>query len=130
MYNPNQSLSILYSTSTQKIYAKSSIVVSISKTEDIPYPPTGDIIITDRGSVGKDVDIKLRVNGPISEKTYNKNLVVPVEILDPGQELDEQGVRNYIGSQVFNVTTTVYKDNKPKGSTTGVLTSNSDVEID
>jgi len=105
MYVPNQSLSILYSTSTQKIYAKSSIVVSISSTENIPYPPPGDIIITDKGSVGKDVDIRLRVSGPVSEKTKNVSLVVVAEILNPGQELDEQGVRNYIGSQVFNIST-------------------------
>jgi hypothetical protein len=130
MYEPNQSLSILYLTSTQKIYTKASVVVSIYSTENIPYPPSGDIIITDRGSVGKDVDIKLTVNGAVSERTKNESLVVKAEILNPGQELNEQGVRNYIGSQVFNVTTTVYKNNKPQGSNTGVLTSESDIEID
>jgi len=130
MYVPSQNLSILYSASTQKIYTKSSIAVSISSTENIPYPSPGDIIVTDKGAVGKDVDIRLRVNGPVSEKTKNVSLVVLAEILNPGQELDEQGVRNYIGSQVFNVAATVYKDGSPQGSTTGTLTSSSKVEID
>lgn len=130
MYEPRQGLSILYLTIQKKIYAKASILVTLSSTEYIPYPLAEDIIITDKGVLGKDVEIRLRVYGTVTENTKYQELIIPVEILDPGQILDEQGIRDAIGNQVFNITTRVYKNNIPLKSTTGTLSQNSDIEIE
>jgi len=130
MYEPRQRLSSLYLTAQEKIYAKVSILVALSSSEYIPYPLPGDIIITDKGESGKDVEIRLRVYGSVSENTKYQELIIPVEILDPGQDLDEQGIKNAIGNQVFNITTKVYKNNVPLESTTGTISQNSDIEIE
>jgi len=130
MYEPRQRLSILYLTFQKKIYAKASILVTLSSGEYIPYPVAEDIIITDRGALGKDVEIRLRVYGTVTENTKYQELIIPVEILDPGQILDEQGIRDAIGDQVFNITTGVYKNNTPLKSTTGTISQNSDIEIE
>jgi len=110
MYEPRQRLSILFLTSSKKIYAKVSILVTLGSSEYILYPPTEDIIVTNRGSEGKDVEIRLRVYGTVSESSKYQELIIPVEILNPGQVLNEEEIRNAIGSQVFNVTTGVYKN--------------------
>ena len=130
MYEPRQRLSILYLTTQQKIYAKVSIMVTLSSDEYIPYPLPEDIIITDKGESGKDVEIRLRVYGTVSENTKYQELIIPVEILDPGQDLDEQGIRNAIGDQIFNITTKVYKNNVPLKSATGTISKDSDIEIE
>ncbi len=130
MYEPRQKLSILYLTVQKKIYAKVSILVTLGSGEYIPYPLAEDIIITDKGVLGKDVEIRLRVYGTESESTKYQEFIIPVEILDPGQILDEQGIRNAIGNQVFNITTKVYKNNMPLKSTTGTISKNSDIEIE
>ena len=130
MYEPRQRLSILYLTAQKKIYAKVSILVTLSSGEYIPNPLPEDIIITDKGELGKDVEIRLRVYGTVSENTKYQELIIPVEILDPRQVLDEQGIRNAIGDQVFNITTRMYKNNTPLKSTTGTISKNSDIEIE
>ncbi len=130
MYNLSQNLSLLFSRTTEKIYAKASLQIQIYTTESIPYPPSEDIIITDKGALGKDIEIRLKVKGPISETIKTESLTVPVEIINAGEELDEQGVRNEVGSKVYNVTTIVYKDGSVKKEKSGTLTSGSDVEID
>lgn len=113
-----------------KIYARAVINVSISSTESIPYPSPDDIIVTDMGAAGKEIEINLHVSGTASGGSSDEELTVTVPVLDPGEELDEQGVRDAIGTQVFNVSTVVYKDNKKKGSTSGSLDSSSDIDIE
>ena len=130
MYEPRQRLSILFLTSSKKIYAKVSILVTLGSSEYILYPPTEDIIVTNRGSEGKDVEIRLRVYGTVSESSKYQELIIPVEILNPGQVLNEEEIRNAIGSQVFNVTSGVYKNSTLMKSTTGIITRNSDLEIE
>ena len=130
MYELNQTLSIQFLSSTEKIYAKAVDRVSISSTENISYPPAEDIIVTDRGSIGKDIEIRLRVTGTVSETTKIESLTIPVEIIDASEELDEQGVRNAIGNKVYNVTTVVYKDRSAQKEKSGTLNSGSNVEID
>ena len=130
MYELNQKLSILFLSSSEKIYAKAVVGVTISSTENIPYPPAEDIIVTDRGSIGKDIEIRLRVNGTVSETTKIESLLIPVEIINAGEELDEQGVRDAIGRKVYNVTTVVYKDGSAQKEKSGTLNSGSNVEID
>lgn len=130
MYEPRQRLSLLYITAHKKIYVKASILVTLSADENIPYPPPEDIIVTDQGASGKDIEIRLRVHGAQAERAKYQELIIPVEIMNPGQVLDEQGVRDAIGSKVYNVATTVYKDNVPQKSASGTATQNSDVEIE
>ena len=130
MYNLRQNLSLLFLSSNEKIYAKSSVQVQIYSTESIPAPSASDIIVTDKGVVGKDIEIRLRVSGPISQTPKTESLTIPVEIINTGQELDEQGVRDAVGSKVYNVTTVVYKDGDVKKEKTGELNSGSNVEID
>jgi hypothetical protein len=130
MYEPTQSLVILYRRDTMKIYARAVINVSISSTESIPYPSQDDIVITDMGAAGKDIEIDLHVSGTASGGSRDEELTVTVPVLDPGEELDEQGVRDAIGTQVFNVNTIVYKDNEKKGGTSGSLDSSSNIIIE
>ncbi|RLD39707.1 MAG: hypothetical protein DRI97_01585 [Bacteroidetes bacterium] len=130
MYNLSQNLSLLFLSSNEKIYAKSSVQVKIYSTENIPAPSASDIIVTDKGAVGKDIEIRLRVSGPISETTKTESLTIPVEIINTGQELDEQGVRDAVGSKVYNVKTVVYKDGDVKKEKTGQVNAGSNVEID
>ena len=130
MYNLSQNLSLLFLSSNEKIYAKSSLQVQIYSTENIPAPSVSDIIVTDKGAVGKDIEIRLRVIGPASGTAKTESLTIPVEIINTGQELDEQGVRDAVGSKVYNVTTVVYKDGTVKKEKTGTLNSGSKVEID
>lgn len=129
MYEPRQRLSLLYIAAQNKIYVKATILVPLSSDENIPYPPPEDIIITDQ-VIGKDIEIRLRVHGISAEIARYQELIIPVEILNTVQTLDEQGVRNAVGSKVYNVVTTVYKDNVPQKSTSGTATQSSDVEIE
>lgn len=130
MYEQIQRLSILFLRSTEKIYARASVRVTLYANENIPYPSADDIIVTDRGSLGKDIEIRLRVNGTDSGTSKTESLTIPVEIIDAGEELDEQGVRDAIGTKVYNVTTAVLKDGIQKDSKSGVLNNNSKVEIE
>lgn len=130
MYEPRQRLSLLYILAHKKIYVKASILVTLSADENIPYPPPEDIIVTNQGASGKDIDIRLRVQGTQAERAKYQELIIPVEVLNPGQILDEQGVRDAVGNKVYNVTTAVYKDNIEQKSTSGTATQTSDVEIE
>jgi len=130
MYELNQSLCALYLESTEKIYAKSSVEVTIYTTEDIPQPTSQDIIILDKGSLGKDITIRLNVTGTISEEIQTKSLTIPVPVIDAGQKLDEEGVRTTIGSKVYNVTTLVIKNNVQESNESGSITNKSEVEIE
>lgn len=130
MYEPRQRLSLLYILAHKKIYVKASILVTLSSDENIPYPPPEDIIVTDQGASGKDIEIRLRVHGSQAERDKYQELIIPIEVLSPGQILDEQGVRDAVGSKVYNVATEVYKDNVPQKSTSGTATQSSDVEIE
>jgi len=130
MYELKQGLCAFFLNSTEKIYAKSSIQVRIYSTENIPSPTSRDIIITDKGAEGKDIIIILNVGGDVSQTTKNEYLEVPVEIIDAGQELDEQGVRDEIGSKVYNVTVRVVKDNVEKSADGGKITNKSTIEIE
>jgi hypothetical protein len=130
MYEPKLRLKLLYITAQKKIYLKASILVTLGSDQSIPYPPPGDIIVSDQGAIGKDIEIRLRVLGTHFDKAKYQELVIPVEIMNPGQVLDEQGVRDAIGSKVYNVSTTVYKDNVPQQSTSSEATRDSDVEIE
>lgn len=129
MYDPRQRLSLLYILAQNKIYVKATILVPLSSDENIPYPPPEDIIVTDQ-VIGKDIEIRLRVYGIQAERAKYQELIIPVEILDTSQILDEQGVRDAVGSKVYNVTTAVYKDNVEQKSTSGTATQTSDVEIE
>lgn len=130
MYELNQSLCALFLESTEKIYAKSSVEVTIYTTEDIPQPTSQDIIILDKGSLGKDITIRLNVTGTISEEIQTKSLTIPVPVIDAGQKLDEEGVRTTIGSKVYNVTTLVFKNNVQESNKSGSVTNKSEVEIE
>lgn len=130
MYEPRQRLSLLYILAHKKIYVKASILVTLSADENIPYPPPEDIIVTDQGASGKDIEIRLRVHGTQSLRAKYQELIIPVEVLNPGQILNEQGVRDAVGSKVYNVATAVYKDNVQQKSTSGTATQTSDVEIE
>lgn len=130
MYEPRQRLSLLYILAHKKIYVKASILVTLSADENIPYPPPEDIIVTDQGASGKDIEIRLRVHGTQSVRAKYQELIIPVEVLNPGQILNEQGVRDAVGSKVYNVATAVYKDNVQQKSTSGTATQTSDVEIE
>ncbi len=129
MYEQELYTDILYITAQQKIYARTSDQVTIFSTQSIPYPQQGDIIITDHGASGKDIEIRLKVMGPVSETTKTEELVIPVEILQTSRELDEQGVRDLIGSKVYNITCMVYKDNVLQDSESGGATQNSNIEL-
>lgn len=104
--------------------------VQIYSTENIPTPSASDIIVTDKGAVGKSIEIRLKVIGPASGAAKTESLTIPVEIINANQELDEQGVRDAVGSKVYNVKTVVYKDGTVKNEKTGELNSESKVEID
>ena len=79
---------------------------------------------------GKDIEIRLRVHGIQAELARYQELIIPVEILNTVQTLDEQGVRDAVGNKVYSVTTSVYKDNVLQKSTSGTATQSSDVEIE
>lgn len=129
MYEQELYIDILYITAQQKIYARTSDQVTIYSTQSIPYPQQGDIIITDHGASGKDIEIHLKVTGQVSETTRTEELLIPVEILQTSRELDEQGVRDLIGSKVYNITCMVYKDNVLQDSESGGATQNSNIEL-
>lgn len=130
MYELSQSVCALFLTSTEKIYTKSSVDVSIYSTENIAQPTSQDIIILDKGSQGKDITIKLTVTGMVSEQIQTKSLTIPVPVIDVGHNLNEQGVRDEIGSKVYSVTVKVYKDGTQKSSEVEDVNRKSDVEID
>jgi len=130
MYELNQSLCALFLNLTEKIYTKSSVDVTIFSNENIPQPTARDIVVVDRGALGKDITIKLNVQGQASGGIKTAELEISTEIIDAGQKLDEQGVRNTIGTKVYNVTTKVFKDNVEKSSQTGKVNDESDVEIE
>ena len=130
MYELNQSLCALFLNLTEKIYTKSSVDVTIFSNENIPQPTARDIVVVDRGALGKDITIKLNVQGQASGGIKTAELEISTEIIDAGQKLDEQGVRNAIGTKVYNVTTKVFKDNVEKSSQTGKVNDESDVEIE
>ena len=109
---------------------KTSVRVTISTTESIAYPTSQDITITDKGALGKDIEIRLNVTGTVSSKSKTETLDIPVEIIDAGEPLNEQGVRNAVGSKEYNITTEVLKDEVIKNTKQDKLTSGSDVEID
>lgn len=129
MYEQELYTDILYIAAQQKIYARTSDQVTIYSTQSIPYPQQGDIIITDHGASGKDIEIRLKVMGSVSEATKTEELVIPVEILQTSRELDEQGVRDLIGSKVYNITCLVYRDNVVQDSGSSEVEQNSDIEI-
>jgi len=129
MYELSQSLCALYLESTEKIYAKSSVEVTIYTTEDIPQPTSQDIIILDMGSLGKDITIRLNVTGTISEEIQTKSLTIPVPVIDVGHNLNEQGVRDEIGPKVYNVTVKVFKNNTEKSSNDNKVDKKSEVEL-
>jgi len=130
MYELNQSLCALFLNLTKKIYTKSSVDVTIFSNENIPQPTARDIVVVDRGALGKDITIKLNVQGQASGGIKTAELEISTEIIDAGQKLDEQGVRNAIGTKVYNVTTKVFKDSVEKSSQTGKVNDESDVEIE
>ncbi|MEE4255525.1 MAG: hypothetical protein V2I47_00660 [Bacteroidales bacterium] len=129
MYELSQNLCALFLESTEKIYAKSSVEVTIYTTEDIPQPTAQDIIILDKGSLGKDITIRLNVTGTISEEIQTKSLTIPVPVIDVGHNLNEQGVRDEIGPKVYNVTVKVYKNNTEKSSNDNNVDKKSEVEL-
>lgn len=130
MYELSQSVCALFLTSTEKIYTKSSVGVTIYSTEDIAQPSSQDIIVLDKGSQGKDITIKLTVTGSISEETQIKSLTIPVEVIDVGHQLDEQGVRDEIGSKTYNVTVKVYKNTTEKSSDKQKIDNKSNIDIE
>jgi hypothetical protein len=130
MYELSQSLSALFLESTEKIYVKSSVDVTLYSSEYIPPPGARDIIIIDRGSLGKDITIRLNVQGQASGGIKTESLSIPVEVIDAGQQLDEQGVRDTIGSKIYNVTARVFKGGVEESGETGNVTKESDVEIE
>jgi hypothetical protein len=129
MYELSQSLCALFLESTEKIYAKTSVEVTIYTTEDIPQPTSQDIIILDKGSLGKDITIRLNVTGTISEEIQTKSLTIPVPVIDVGHNLNEQGVRDEIGPKVYNVTVKVFKNNTEKSSNDNKVDKKSEVEL-
>lgn len=129
MYEQELYPDILYLIASQKIYARATDQVTIYSTQSIPYPRQDDIIVTDHGESGKDIEIHLRVTGSVSEHGRTEELVIPVEIFQISGELDEQGVRNLIGSKDYNITCMVYKDNVLQDSKSGVVTQNSNIEL-
>ena len=130
MYELSQSVCALFLTSTEKIYTKSSVDVTIYSTEDIAQPGSQDIIILDKGSQGKDITIKLTVTGTVSEQIQTKSLTIPVEVIDVGHQLNEQGVRDEIGSKVYSVTVKVFKNNTEKSSNDEKIDKKTEVVID
>ena len=90
MYEQELYTDILYIAAQQKIYARTSDQVTIYSTQSIPYPQQGDIIITDHGASGKDIEIRLKVMCSVSEATKTEELVIPVEILQTSRELDDR----------------------------------------
>jgi hypothetical protein len=129
MYEQLLYLDILYLISEQKIYARATDQVTVFSTQSIPYPREDDIIVTDHGESGKDIEIHLTVTGPVSETTRTGELVIPVEILQTEEELDEQGVRNLIGSKVYHVSCIVYRDHVVQNSKSDQVARNTNVEI-
>jgi len=129
MYELSQNLCALYLESTEKIYAKSSVGVTIYTTEDIPQPTAQDIIVVDKGSLGKDITIRLNVTGTVSEEIQTKSLTIPVPVIDAGHNLNEQGVRDEIGPKVYNVNVKVFKNNTEKSSNDNKVDKKSEVEL-
>lgn len=130
MYELSQRFSLLFKSSTEKIYAKTSARVTISTTESIPDPSGQDITTTPNASGGKDIEINLRVLGSPSVQTQDITKVIEVEIIDAGESLDEQGVRDAVGTKEYNITTGVYKNEVLQSSKSGKLNADSKVEID
>jgi hypothetical protein len=130
MYELSQRLSLLFLTSTAKIYAQAKVRATISIMENIPDPSPQDITITSNASGGKDIEIKLRAIGTPALETQTLSKTIDVDIINAGQELDEQGVRDAVGSKVYNVTTKLYKGEVLKDSKQNELTNESNVEID
>ena len=109
MYEIRQQLCLLFKESTEKIYAKTTAQVTISTTENIPDPTSQDITTTPNSSGGKDIEVNLRVLGSPSVQTQEVTKIIEEEIIDAGEPLDEQGVRDAVGSKLYNVTVNVYK---------------------
>jgi len=130
MYELNQEVCLVFKSTDEKIYARSIDEVTISTTENIPDPPAQDIIITPNGTGGKDIEIKLRVLGSPSIPTQVVTKTVDVEIIDAGEELDTEGVRRAVGTKVYNVTTSIYKGETEKSSSSKDLTKESKVKIE
>lgn len=130
MYELSQSVCALFLTSTENIYTKSSVDVSIYSTEDIAQPSSQDIIILDKGDLGKDITIKLTVTGTVSEEIQTKSLTIPVPVIDVGHQLNEQGVRDEIGSKIYRVSVRVFKNNVLKSSEDDDVDKKSEIEID
>jgi hypothetical protein len=110
MYELSQEVCLVFKTPTEKIYARSVDDVTISTTENIPDPSAQDIAVTPNSTGGKDIEIILRVLGSPSIPTQVVTKTVDVEIIDAGEELDEEGVRTAVGSKVYNITVKVYKN--------------------
>lgn len=130
MYELSQHLCALFLESTEKIYTKSTVNVTLYSSEYIPQPGSRDIIIIDRGSLGKDITIKLNVQGQAAGGIKTESLEIPVEIIDAGQPLDEQGVRDEIGSRIYNVNAKVFKADIEESSEKKEVNRNSEVEIE
>ena len=130
MYELRQQVCLLFKNSTEKIYAKTTAGVTISTTENIPDPSSQDITITPNSSGGKDIEINLRVLGSPSVQTHEVTKVIEEEIINAGEPLDEQGVRDAVGSKVYNVTTKVFKGEVLQSSKQGEIKDNSKVEIE
>ena len=130
MYELSQHLCALFLESTEKIYTKSTVNVTLYSSEYIPQPDARDIIIIDRGSLGKDITIKLNVQGQAAGGIKTESLEIPVEIIDAGQPLDEQGVRDEIGNRIYNVTAKVFKAAIEESSDKNEVNRNSEVEIE
>ncbi|MEN8225974.1 MAG: hypothetical protein ABFS05_11520 [Bacteroidota bacterium] len=130
MYELRQQVCLLFKNSTEKIYAKSTAIVTISVTESIPDPSSQDIIITGNSTGGKDIEIKLHVNGEPTLQPQNVEKEVEVEIIDAGEPLNEQGVRDAVGSKLYNVTVNVYKGSNIESSKEKEINENSTVIIE
>lgn len=130
MYEINLDLCALFLKSSEKIYAKSTVQVTISSTENIPAPTSRDIIISDLGPLGKDIVIRLNVYSASPGAPNSDTLDIPVEIIDAGGVLDEQGVRDAIGNKVYNVTVRVFKNNVQKSEEGGAVNNSSKVELE
>jgi hypothetical protein len=130
MYELRQQVCLLFKGSTEKIYAKTTAQVTISTTENIPDPTSQDITTTPNSSGGIDIEIDLRVLGSPSIPTQEVTKVIEEEIIDAGEPLDEQGVRDAVGSKEYNVTVNVYKGSTKKSSKDKKINNTSKVIIE